>query len=532
MTKGTVALVVSTGILAVASVGLGIKFKTLESELTRARSTESNRVEQLVARQHRLELTNARLREEIARLGRAVSADGADDSPPEQRGRAVDSETIRELLRQAEDAFVNRDAAAFRDTFLALVDVGPAAHAGLIELLRVTGNYNELFGEIAPDDYDFRREFLDEVTRRRLQLGSLADAILTRDGEPDRATLFAYDLLKWNGVMSERPIDEQAATFLSLLERALDSEDAHFDPRSHNQQVLWPAELLGKTGLRDALPELRELLTLDGLSENNRIFLAQSAARLGGSAAVDLLRELHDSSSAAIRGRLMGNVAIYDYGDPEVESFLRELGETSPDPNVQSEVRDSLDRREKDLERLVARLDDDAASTGRQRMEVIDTLLRRGDESQREAAWAHFERAGDQFQDEMLASIANTEERALELLLERFDGDRVSRELAGSIVRLDTKLVHANRERIARAAGDVSLSLRTRAAAAVALGKVDPDVAVRALTPGFEAGSETERIEVVETIKRRIGGDEAAAFLNAIATTDGSERVRAAAAQR
>ena len=132
----------------------------------------------------------------------------------------------------------------------------------------------------------------------------------------------------------------------------------------------------------------------------------------------------------------------------------------------------------------------------------------------------------------MLASIANTEERALELLLERFAGDRVSRELAGSIGRLDTKLVHANRERIARAAGDVSLSLRTRAAAAVALGKVDPDVAVRALTPGFEAGSETERIEVVETIKRRIGGDEAAAFLNAIATTDGSERVRAAAAQR
>ncbi len=237
MTKGTVALVVSTGIFAVTSVGLGIKLKTMESELTRARSTESNRVEQLVARQHRLELTNARLREEIARLGRAVSADGADDSadgaddsPPEQRGRAVDSETIRELLRQAEDAFVNRDAAAFRDTFLALVDVGPAAHAGLIELLRVTGNYNELFGEIAPDDYDFRRKFLDEVTRRRLQLGSLADAILTRDGEPDRATLFAYDLLKSNGVVSERSIDEQAATFLSLLERALDSEDDHFDP--------------------------------------------------------------------------------------------------------------------------------------------------------------------------------------------------------------------------------------------------------------------------------------------------------------
>ena len=109
---------------------------------------------------------------------------------------------------------------------------------------------------------------------------------------------------------------------------------------------------------------------------------------------------------------------------------------------------------------------------------------------------------------------------------------RVSRELAGSIGRLDTKLVHTNRERIARVAGDVSLSLRTRAAAAVALGKIDPDVAVRALTSGFDAGSETERVEVVETIKRRIGGDEAAAFLNAIATTDGSERVRAAAAQR
>jgi hypothetical protein len=226
----------------------------------------------------------------------------------------------------------------------------------------------------------------------------------------------------------------------------------------------------------------------------------------------------------------MGNLAMYDYGNPEIEDFLRETLELETDPSNRGSIQRSLDRREGAREHLVARLED-AGLEPRERMEILETLLESGGPEDREIAWKDLEAAGAELQDEMLPSFANREARAMELILERLRSGAASEELSSGMHRIDARVVDAHRRGLEEVAGNSALPARSRAAAASALAKVDTSAAARLLAAGFDGAPEADRLEMVRTLRHRIGGREAEAILQAIAARDPAEKVRAAATQ-
>ncbi|HVR73970.1 MAG TPA: hypothetical protein VMT52_06535 [Planctomycetota bacterium] len=278
---------------------------------------------------------------------------------------------------------------------------------------------------------------------------------------------------------------------------------------------------------KEALPGLQALLMRDGLSERNQIALLRATAAIGGEEAVAILMLARDRASPRLRTHLMSNLAMYDYGNPEVEAFLRETIDLVEDP--ESMLR-SLSRRE-DVQALTVERLQDPGLERNERLAILEMLLTGEGQAGREMAWKHLEAAEHEIQDEILSSLANTEPRAMELLLRRIASDEVSGELAGSVGRLDSKIVHSHRQVFESAAGNPALSMRTRCAAAAALARLDAGAAARQVTVGFENVQESARLEVVRTLRGSIGGEEAKALLGSIAASDPSEKVRRAAAE-
>jgi RNA polymerase sigma factor (sigma-70 family) len=524
MVKSKIVLFAASAALLAGTVGLGVRVG-----LSRGRAPEPAPGPQVSRNDPRLadlERENASLRERIAALeqGPGTERDEGEERKDAAGGRPAPLEYADRLLRAAIAAFESRDAESFRTAFLALLDAGSAAHPALIELLIVTGSYNQMLAVLDPQDPGFRVSFIHEVTARRESLGGLVDAILERASDPDRATLFAFDLVQVNRVRSGRPVTDHSASLLRVIERAIETEG---DAVQWNDHVVGAGGLLEALRPKDALPRLEALVRSDGISERNQIALLRAVAAIGGEEAVAILGFARDRSPPALRTHLMSNLAMYDYGNPEIDAFLRETMDREEDP---SSILRSLARREDAGELMVERLGDPGLGRS-ERLAILEVLLESGNGERREAAWKDLESAEPEIQDEVLSGLANTEPRAMELLLRRMESDAVSRELAGNIGRLDAKVVHAHREAFTSAAGNPALSSRTRCAAAAALAKVDPGTAARQVMVGFERSDEPARLDVVGTLRGRIGGEEAKALLGSIAAGDPSGKVRAAAAE-
>jgi predicted DNA-binding protein (UPF0251 family) len=516
MIQAKTILVAASAAVLIGTVGLGVRIG-----LSRSQPPETAlgpNVSRDDPRLVQLEKENALLRERLARLDRQAAEGDAPGPEP------IGVEDVERLLRTAIAAFESRDAEGFRTAFLGLLDAGSAAHRALIELLRITGDYNRMLAALEPRDQGFGPSFIHEVTGRRASLGGLLDAILGRASDPDLATLFAFDLARTNRVRSGRPGKDQAAALLRVIERAIEIEG---EVVPWNDHVVGAAGLLEVLRLEETLPRLEALLATDGLSERNQVAILRAVAAIGGEKAVAILGFVRDRSPPALRGHLMSNLAMYDYGNPEVEAFLRETIDREEDPTP---ILRSLARREDSRELLMERLNAQGLERN-ERLAILETLFESGDTESRDTAWKALEAAEREIQDELLSGIAGTEPRAMDLLLRRLESDAVSSELAGNIDRLDAKTVHLHREAFTNAAGNPELSSRTRCAAAAALAKVDASAAARQVMTGFEGAEESARLEIVRTLHGAIGGEEAKAFLGSIAAVDPSGKVRAAAAE-
>jgi RNA polymerase sigma factor (sigma-70 family) len=525
MLKGKTVLAAASAAFLVGAIGLGVRVGLNQDRAPEPAAGPETSPGRL--RLAELERENASLRERVAQLERGRGEEkekgGREDGAARSRGLVAVAD-IERLLRAAIAAFESRDAGGFRAAFLALLDAGTIAHPALIEVLLVTGNYNQMLAALEPRDPGFGASLIHEVTARRESLGGLLDAILQRASDPDRATLFAFDLAQTNQVRSGRPGKDQAAALLRVIERAIEMEG---DAVQWNDHVVGAGSLLEILRPKEALPRLEALLQGNGLSERNQVAILRAVAAIGGEEAVAILTFARDRSPPALRTHLMSNLAMVDHGDPGVEAFLRETIDLEEDP---APILRSLARREDTRDLMVERLEDPGLERN-ERLAILEMLLASGDEEHREAAWKDLASAEPEIQDEILSGLANTEPRALELLLRRIESDAVSSELAGNLGRLDAKVVHAHREEFASAAGNPELSSRTRCAAAAALAKVDAGAAARQVVIGFASADESARLEVVQTLRGRIGGAEARALLGAIAAGDPSGRVRAAAAE-
>ena len=526
MLKGKTVLVVSSAALLATAIGLGVKLRV---ELNEARGLESAaRLEssRRLARLAETEKENAALRELLGRLERGpIEGSNDRENAGESSHRApIARQEIDRLLAAAIAAFDSRDAEGFQSAFLALLDAGEAAHPAVMELLAITGNYNQMLAALKPQDPGFAASFVHQVSERRESLTSLLDAILVRAGDPDRATLFAFDLVQVNGARPNLSGKDQASAVMRIIERAIETEG---DGVVWNDHVVGAESLLETLRPKEALPGLGALLLREGLSERNQIALLRGVAAIGGEEALVILRLARDRAPPALRSNLMTNLALYDYGSPEIEAFLRETVGVLDDPASLSR---SLARRQDARALTVERLQDPGLERS-ERLAILELLFTDEDATRREAAWQHLEAAEHELQDECLSSLANTEPRAMDLLLRRMASDEVSDELAGSMGRLDAKVIHRHRAGLETAAGSPELSSRTRCAAAAALAKVDPEAAARQVTIGFGNASETARLEIVRALRGRIQGEQAKALLGSIAASDPSEKVRAAASQ-
>jgi hypothetical protein len=524
MLKGKIILAAASAVLLAGTVGLGVRIG-----LNRDRAPKpapGPQVSRQDPRLSQLEKENTSLRERLARLEQGLShgRDEMEEGGDNAGRKSTTVEDVERLLRTAIAAFESKDTEGFQAAFLALLDAGEIAYPATISLLALTGSYNQMLAALAPQEQSFGVSFINEVTGRRGNLGGLLDAILGRAADPDLATLFAFDLVQTNGVRSGRPGKDQAALLLRLIERAIEIEG---ESVPWNDHVVGAASLLEVLRPKEVLPRLEALLATDGLSERNQVAILRAVAAIGGDDAVAILGFARDRSPPALRTHLMSNLAMYDYGNPEVEAFLRETIAREPDPTP---ILRSLARREDAKELMVERLNARGVERN-ERLAIFETLFASGDTASRETAWRELEAADRELQDELLSGLANTEPRAMDLLLRRMQSDAVSSELAGNIGRLDAKIVHLHRESFTNAAGNPTLSSRTRCAAAAALAKVDPVAAARQVTVGFERAEESARLEIVRTLRGGIGGDEAKALLGSIAAGDPSEKVRTAAAE-
>jgi RNA polymerase sigma factor (sigma-70 family) len=517
-------LVVGSAIVLTGAIGLGVKLRV---ELSQARATQTTA--QLEASRHlerivEVEKENATLRQRLVLSERVRGR-----QEPEKAGATFPSlpparvEEPERLLETALAAFESRDADGFRAAFLALLDAGKSAYPALFKLLATTGNYNQMLAALAPRDTSFAASFIHEVTARRGSLNGLLDAILQRASDPDGATLFAYDLVQVNRVRSDLSGSDLSAAALRIIERAIELEG---DGAGWNDHVVGAAELLlAVLRAKEALPGLGALLQREGLSERNLVALLRATASIGGQDAVALLTLVRDRASPRLRTHLMSNLAVYDSGNPDVEAFLRETMDHLDDPGPMLR---SLARRKETRAHLDKQLEDPTLRRP-ERLSILQTLFESSDDTLRETAWKHLEMAEPGTQDEILASLADREPRAVDLLLRRIESDTVSREIAGSFDRLDAKIVHAHRDVFEGAAGNPGVSSRTRSAAAAALAKVDAAAAARQLMVGFDDAPEPARPEIVSALRGGIQGDEAKAFLGSIAASDPSEKVRRAA---
>jgi RNA polymerase sigma-70 factor (ECF subfamily) len=525
------ALITAGAVMVISIIGLGIQLHEVHQR--------NQALETRVAAGHQNSLTkseiaslrknNQDLRRRLAALERERRTDTETELPGASTtavAKTVSSEEVNRLLAEATSALNAHDRQRFAAAFLALIDAGPAAHTALISLVVGTGgSYNHIYHVLEGDaaDYPFRRELSHMITERREVLSELLDAIFSRTGEIDGATLFAFDLMSYNLVQSDRPREEHLIAVLDVLSTALETEEDGVDWNSYSIQA---AQALGRLGSPEVLPDLEEMLTAGEVSEVNKTFIAKAIASIGGEDGIAILERFRDSASESLRERVLRNLARQ--GGAEVSEFLEESLALEEDSDVRKSLVRAMSKRAQFRDQMVEKLDRGELGEG-ERLSLLESLFESEKEAHREKAWEYYERLDRDTQDEVVGAFAGKDARATEILFERLLEETFSDELARGLLHLDSRVVKRRADTLRTVAGDPGAPLHARGAAAGALSRVDAPAAVSGLLTGFDDLPERERANVVGYLADFVRGVEARKALQRIAETDSAPRVRGAA---
>jgi RNA polymerase sigma factor (sigma-70 family) len=518
-------LIGAGAVLATISVGLGLRVLHLEGELRSAKApTVRIAAEPSLAEIQALKDANAALRKEIEALRKAGPSGGEGAGEGERTavvaGKAGETE-IGVLLARALSALKTRDPDAFSEAFLALLDLGEAAHPALIRIFNQAEGFNGLFEALGMDD-DRRGRFSDELKKREGRADRLVDAILSREEPPDRVTGFALEMLYHFRVKSGLSRDAHGACLLQILDRAGRAEEERLRGSAH-----LAAGLLGRLRFVEGLPVLEDLLLDEGASERDQAIYAQAIASVGGEESRASLRRVLAGMNERQQEHIILNLSNVE--GAELDGFLEELLAGSESAGIRRMVLRAQSRRPGGLERLGGALQEGRLSR-KESLQVLEGLLESGTPEAREKIWAIYETLDARAQEGVLGELARKDEKAAAILVERLASGAVSQELLNAYVSLDRRQVRLHEAEIRAAAARPSASTLTRGAAAAALYQIDAPGAVGALTAGFGDLGEGERLQIVGLLGSLLSGNEARGVLAEIAAGDPSEKVRTAAA--
>jgi hypothetical protein len=418
------------------------------------------------------------------------------------------------LETQAREALRAADAGALGDALLALMDMGDEAIPALIPLLQ------EAF---EADWFQDKRFFLG-VLQRGPRLGGLMDALLAREGAPDRATEFALNLTQV-GARSRLPAEGEAAALLALLRRSLGSD------AERAGLVLSKAAgiLLGGPRGKEALPEIERLIVTGTERDRNRL-LAAVLGLAGPEAVASMRRMVETAGDAALRGTLL--TALGGARGREMNALLWELEAKETEAGTRTQMLKALAKQPDNGERVFQELQN-GTTTGEEQKALLSGLVNgaaNGDKQARKRFWSGYDAAPASLQDPLLAGmLAWGDSRALDLLGDRLRAGQVTEGMAASFDGLDPAFVGKHAESFRALASNPATPTAIRAKAFEGLRKVDPRGALDAVMTGFPSLPAPDRLRIVRHL-RTDASLEARAVLAQVGAGDPDAAVRQAAA--
>ncbi len=460
------------------------------------------------------------LRQEIARLKAGQAPSGG--TAPVPATTAVKPQDVERLLAQARDGLKAKDFRAFSEPFLALLDAGEPAYAGLMALIPdlVSMQEDPAFMQ-DPANMEAVQEFYAAFLPRAPKLGGLMDALLSKPGEPDGATDFALQLWQM-GAKSALPRETQVHTLLALLKKGEGAGDGRESMASYLAATL----LLGKLKAAEVLPEVEKLALESG--QRMAWAIPQALAQMGGPEALASLKRILDKSQDE-QARMMILSSLMQMKD--AGPLLWELAEKSEDPQERSMALQGLAAKPENLDRILAKLRESGLNE-QDRQSILRGVVAasRQNPAAKEAVWRLYD-ADPALQPALLQQMAfQGDVRARGIISEQMRAGRLSEELSlslGSLASMDHKWARENAESF-RSLVASSPSQNIRATAFQALCQVDRPGAVQSLLQVFHRLPEEERMGTVAQLLQ--GGREGREALQGIAAQDPSPTVRAAAA--
>ena len=457
---------------------------------------------------------NAALRRQVSDLLRRASGgplpSGASPAGPVPAAPSAPTVPPADLLARAKAAMESSDGDAFLDACLALLDAGEAGSPAMIELLKENGPW-PAFLQLPLNREASKRWYREQILRAPM-LGSLADAILSRPGPPDKATAFALDLLD-NDAPSSLSRDRQVQLLMGIAKSPLEG----MEPEFQRMRQMALGALLGKLKASEALPEVERMYSQ--ASDQERWGLAYAIGNTPGGVA-SLRRLLEGETDPDTRRQLLQ--ALGRSPDREANDLLWEQAPASG-PGAWY----LLASRPENLQRILQQVR--TPSVPPQDREAMLNALAAASQSSREtreALWGMYD--GDpSLRDALLQRMLDCKDkRAAGILADRLRTGQVTEELSRSFWNLDARTVRENQDAL-RSLASSAPSVQTRVNAYAALRKVDPQAALDACLSGFSRMGEPERVGLLQNLWGQAGGDgKARAAIERAVEGDPSGQVR------
>ncbi len=477
------------------------------------------------------------LRKENAALERQVAALDQAPAGEDPRVPAPEGPSVETLVAQAQAALQARDIQAFSDAFLALLDAGDPAIPAVIELMQAMGDKdNQAWLNNERDHPNALRKFETAFMARAPKLGSLADAILAREGELDNATAYALDLIEM-GARSRLPRERQAALLLAVLRKAdasgFGGPEGPWEFKSQAARIL-----LGNLKAREALPEIEQMV-LDRPGGNNGALL-MGIAELGGPEAAASLRRILEGNAEIPPWHITNALEVCE--GKEANDLLWEIAGKKTDKDSFLAAMNALSARDENLDRIVQVLRD-LPIGGTDRSNLLMWLINRGKSKAREQAiWNLY--ASEQEparQEEMLQAMFVVDDhnsttpldpKLTEAMVRRLQSGQLGWRAAQYLEELDPKILREHAAVLRTLTADHAPGTYVRYYSFSGLFQVDRQGALDALMTGFSGLPDQDRISVIQSVGNKICyGPEARAVLEGIAANDPSQKVRDAASQ-
>lgn len=477
-----------------------------------------------------LQEENSRLRREVASLktqlagirdqgkGPSTAGPGAGMAASLPEAPGIPAE---ELLAKAQAALKSGDANAFVDAFDALMAAGEGAYPGIIALVQEIEDWAIFFRFRNLEDLEVHQRYLRNILIRAPQLRGLLDAILLREGKPDRATQFAMALFV-QGATSGLPRERQIAILLGLL------ASPEGDERPGRQIHRRAAEILA-TCLKatEAIPELERLYL--AASENERQDLLGAWPVSGPGCAASLKRLLDRSQDDLDRARLIQYLGRIE--GAEANETLWSIAQSGGAAEQASSL-EALAARPENVDRIIQQELKNPQLPRRQRLRLLDGLMQSAqeDEAAKQRLWELYDN-DPSFRDDLMSSFLPYEgSRARQILGDSLRAGQVSDAWAQHLSFLDAGLLREHAGTLKAMAANPQGTLQARMGAYRALYSVDRSAATDALLTGFAGLSEEDRIEVLMTATYNSADDDDAILqrLRQIAESDPSPKVKEA----